>query len=946
MNYNITLEHATVQNKLRLLFQKIAQPNYVMDSYYVDNFFNKISCSDPEVSYVESLPIWPELINEAIVKLDEYHDSIKVFLIRMLAMVSEGEVNFSRIISKSSDIIVHGLKEINSPTMSSSLRVAYMNVALALVNHNSGIIWLLEAGVWKEILSVCNEKRTVFVVRQTYKFAASFLWKLNDLGDRTNIKEILSHIMNPLRDFEFIKMDSMSSEEEDEICKTIEPMLQILVSILSCENRIKMPSIIVELVLYEFKISANCYVMLDRMRREDICSLGTKLIFWATIAKIFQTKPMLPKVKYDKEDFVDVSVTYFNIIQYLIQRRYPGLVFDFCNLCNLIWGKLWRNVDTSVCEDPGKNLCIQNQLLVICLVPSLVYATQSSKKANKDNEVVNAFIVKMLNYTCEHTARAAYALRDLILQLDTQTVTLQSVKKLTCLKNNVGNEQANLMFQALFYVLKEYDPIDEHDQMSTEVPEDNQEKVLVMTYVLDTLLALVKNFNINWQESFEVLSLYSVVYNILRRPHLSSKFVMTALNVITLTVKKFLPPNLSLLLETKPGSCMHELGKLIYMKMHDYNWEVRDSALELLLVCTEISYIKFPPFQKQIAANSLINVAATIAFNDHEFYVRVSALKCLAAATRMHNIWEQLKQEFPNILDLLLHTLSTNQEGIVRKEACTVLCEIYQNTKLSSNFKRTLYEHMVTAALNDFHWEVQLTSLKFWRIIIQSLLNDQGMLDGTFPPVTFSRETRKIVTLNEKEIQRRLTRILDELSAIGCLTVLVKLLHDETELDIMECALSISYELLEILNTYKVPENLKQIEGEPATVDELLCQIKLPHLNSENVDQASSSNSTLVADNVIEGILNADDMNLLAQIYERRMNLQNEEQEMPTINQTRLLKFASPYLFVSFLKSKDFEAVIEQKKNWKDGIKSFTSLLDDVLGLYEVKNDINSLDCY
>lgn len=67
--------------------------------------------------------------------------------------------------------------------------------------------------------------------------------------------------------------------------------------------------------------------------------------------------------------------------------------------------------------------------------------------------------------------------------------------------------------------------------------------------------------------------------------------MVTALNVISITVKKFLPPNLSLLMESKPGSTMHELGKLIYMKMHDLNWEVRDSALELLYVVTDISFI-------------------------------------------------------------------------------------------------------------------------------------------------------------------------------------------------------------------------------------------------------------------------------------------------------------------------------------------------------------------
>lgn len=69
------------------------------------------------------------------------------------------------------------------------------------------------------------------------------------------------------------------------------------------------------------------------------------------------------------------------------------------------------------------------------------------------------------------------------------------------------------------------------------------------------------------------------------------QFTVTALNVIMVTVKKFLQPNLSLLMESRPGSAIDDLGHLVYAKLQDRSWEVRDSALELLLVCTEISYI-------------------------------------------------------------------------------------------------------------------------------------------------------------------------------------------------------------------------------------------------------------------------------------------------------------------------------------------------------------------
>lgn len=60
-------------------------------------------------------------------------------------------------------------------------------------------------------------------------------------------------------------------------------------------------------------------------------------------------------------------------------------------------------------------------------------------------------------------------------------------------------------------------------------------------------------------------------------------------------------------------------------------------------------FSEFPPFQKQILSHKLINVAVSMALNDHEFYVRASALKCIAAATKVSILWDQVISEYPNV---------------------------------------------------------------------------------------------------------------------------------------------------------------------------------------------------------------------------------------------------------------------------------------------------------
>jgi len=78
---------------------------------------------------------------------------------------------------------------------------------------------------------------------------------------------------------------------------------------------------------------------------------------------------------------------------------------------------------------------------------------------------------------------------------------------------------------------------------------------------------------------------------------------------------------------------------------------------------------------------------------------------------------------------------------------------------------------MSKVIISDFHWEVKVNAIRFWKVVIEKHLTDQGMIDGCFPEVTFSKEHRKIITLTPENIQLRLNKTLDSLSRVGCLQV-------------------------------------------------------------------------------------------------------------------------------------------------------------------------------
>lgn len=136
---------------------------------------------------------------------------------------------------------------------------------------------------------------------------------------------------------------------------------------------------------------------------------------------------------------------------------------------------------------------------------------------------------------------------------------------------------------------------------------------------------------------------------------------------------------------------------------------------------------------------------------------------------------------------------------------------------------------MTHAVTGDLHWEVKYNALDFWFDVFEVHLNNQGkfitwkkqletdimwafihsgMIDRVFPSVTFSKEQRKIVTLNETEIRRRLIKALNQLSHTGCLYVLKTACLDDCDLEVSKKAATAVSKLMKLLKMYQVSKSM------------------------------------------------------------------------------------------------------------------------------------------
>lgn len=114
---------------------------------------------------------------------------------------------------------------------------------------------------------------------------------------------------------------------------------------------------------------------------------------------------------------------------------------------------------------------------------------------------------------------------------------------------------------------------------------------------------------------------------------------------------------------------------------------------------------------------------------------------------------------------------------------------------------------MSTIAKTDPNEEVRRNAIEFWDKVVWECLKDQGMIDGEFPEVTFSKQHKKIVTLNKEEIKKRLYTTIDELNTNGCLEVLIETVQHDSDIEVSETAVRVARTFIELLSKYGVSQN-------------------------------------------------------------------------------------------------------------------------------------------
>uniref|UniRef100_A0A1A9ZPU6 Uncharacterized protein n=1 Tax=Glossina pallidipes TaxID=7398 RepID=A0A1A9ZPU6_GLOPL len=954
--------------RLQVIFEKFLHKKFSSNNSNV--YFEKLvtKLSDKENYYILQHSFVLEWVDKCIVLLEgdyeNVHPKVIAFMLNICSIMLQNEWLIITMREKRITDRLLALLAVHNERFTPSIKLGYIRILTSISRISLGFAYIRLQKAWLYLIKLCNCDHTLYVVRDARKLLCELLYKFSvKAKDENVVLEMLDEIIKPLHDNVYqegsdrimINVDDL--ETQHKVSSTLDLLSYIFEQTLEMEEKTNLA----RLCQRHHNIELAVWKLVEMTQDPGFLQKILHTVTSYNFAMLVQDQWQPGRGCIESEKFSRFGVNFLNGMKFCISRQKLLNFVKLVELNHKLWKKLASRAPTEI-QIEHERVRFENLLITFYLMPLLFILR---KRLFYDAELFEDYLIRLFKVNCEHTLRICYAFRDLIYTSGESSLSMvadmayKSIHGILCMENMLEREQAVLVFQAMIYALKEF--VDNSQALrsgemgvclklwlSTEygiaIPH-------VLYATLIGLQTLIKRYRINWNESIDTTCIVNIVASVLENPNLTDNIAVQALKLIQLSIEYFLSPNMALLLDNLQGSGLLCLGPIIVKRLHDLSWEVRDSALELTTSIADISRCKFPAFQQFLHDFKLCSIVSDMLRNDSETYVRASALKCLSKMVAINVIWEN-NLNGHELIDYLFFILSNESEGLVRKESVKVLTVLYEHHKIPSKYLNSLYSVISYCILSDLDWEVKVEALHFWELEFQEQFTNQGMIDGTFPTVTFSKDNKKIVNLTEKEINLRIMKVFQELSQRGCLGVILKCLKEEYEKEVLKAVVGMVHRLFQQLKNYDYESIIDDMdknghqnsnEYKSAVVDESIPPVTL--------DTETSVLNNQESEEVIEAILFSQDINLLAASYEKQLQLNNGNiPNLPrsSIDEQLYKNYTNigPKQFIDSIKQMDLNQMIKSHQNWFTEMESFSSLLDDILVVIRQENEAIFADCY
>ncbi|MPC23457.1 hypothetical protein E2C01_016506 [Portunus trituberculatus] len=598
--------------------------------------------------------------------------------LRVLATLVTVETDFNSLEdSKALSLFMVSLPSVRSEP---SLASPALSLAMSLMAHPDGLLWLVKNGIWEKMLLPCLRSPSIFVQREGVNAMVTFILNLRDTQHFEGLVKdlyLLSDKFNELRSH------MGNGAEAEEIRQTNLRVLSVF-----------------------------------------------KQLYWQTLGK----SGIYTKVR----DIDDINIRILAILQYKVSDSTVSSCTDLLIL-NLLhkfyeklinYGILEQFLLDSLCADI---ITLSRMLLERGYTESFV---RSSANVHKYWDVM----MKRMKEESKIDLTSVEALLHIVTAFQVKVSALKAMN--SCINGFIPPVMSMLVNSGNL----EHNSVEQMGQLYSKPP--HLANLILAKFTFGSRVAT--NLAVPWRPHGKPLGSPNAV----RVPF--SHFVGATLCSASVGTNSVdLPPTWPLPAQQvvlvggtdNGGGGKDESGRgkrVLAVYLADVKWEVRDSALEVLITCMKLAKEKYPHFVNWLGRHHL-NSAVITAIGDVEGYVRASAFTVLANIIsidkewwspkcsnlpakkngslnkRLKNeqcpnnrrAWSELELEEENLPHRALSAVLGEGEAAARKAALTLVQELFLAGKFSEEEVDSLVVRAVQHCAEDPDNEVRLAALEF-----------------------------------------------------------------------------------------------------------------------------------------------------------------------------------------------------------------------------------------
>lgn len=766
------------------------------------------------------------VLNQSVIS-NPNNSSTVAFVIKLIASVVEKEERFEKI-CEDKKLSCQILISLDSIRQDSTLYSAALTWMAALVKHQTGVDWILSNGLWEKLLLPCLSCSSIFVQRQGVETITKLLIALKDKKEFDAVIQDIMLVGSKLCEVINRTPDHEEQEQLRQGCKFLtsiiqqlyvqtlgvepfyskmnnvdninEKMIRILTKHknLSADQSLAVCDVIIINSLHKFCESLMDYGILEQFMLDSLAE------DFLTMAKLMLSK--------DEADIllrasVKIHVYWRAMVDNLKENKNIDLAYKnnfmlmitYLQLTSIV--TLYKKSLVKMLNDSDTPKCMEKLMKWDLEIKGNISFRGERKKQMEE-------VFEELYGKCK--LNVGLGIRLPVVVLNSITSIIASL-----------NESFGVWFfqSAMFLLLSQNEP-------TAAIRSSAQ----LQKSVIDAIRILVEHFRIDWRKTYVSVCAMKELLNMIQIQGITTQVKLVILAAVRVCIDGFLAPVMSMLMDSDSSveNSVETLGKMLPQLICDLEWEVRDSAIEVLLTCMSYSKDKYPSFVTWMLRYKL-NECLLSALRDVEGYVRASAINVLAKIVVIDKIWFELcKENLPHrALAMVLHEEDTS----VRRAALTLCEALFIAQRYSVEEVNELLVPVIQAASEDSDHEVRLMALCFICLHVDQCLTKAGRVDGEFPPVIFSKG--KIVKLDKNEIALRVLQTFEWFCECGYFYVLWNLINDPSQ-SVSKKAYECLSSCNELVHEYELQERVNDRIGD---IDEACREKKLlkdPFVNGKN----------------------------------------------------------------------------------------------------------------